>query len=131
MVDQIAGRVDMQVSNAMGALQQVKEGKLLALAVTSPERFEQLPDVPTMAQAGVADFEASEGVSPLAGAVAAGKTRVLNPPASWRGICTDSSFCSGLGSLSSTIGSTMTTRSTSATAPINRRRARFFTNSAS
>lgn len=73
MVDQIAGRVDVQVSNAMGALQQVKEGKLLALAVTSPERFEQLPDVPTMAQAGVADFEtdqwlgffAPKGISPM------------------------------------------------------------------
>ena len=73
MVDQIAGRVDVQVSNAMGALQQVKEGKLLALAVTSPERFEQLPQVPTMAQAGVADFEtdqwlgffAPKGISPM------------------------------------------------------------------
>ncbi len=72
MVDQIAGRVDVQVSNAMGALQQVKDGKLLALAVTSPERFEQLPDVPTMAQAGVANFEtdqwlgffAPKGISP-------------------------------------------------------------------
>ena len=60
MVDQIAGRVDVQVSNAMGALQQVKEGKLLALAVTSPERFEQLPDVPTMAQAGVPNFETDQ-----------------------------------------------------------------------
>jgi hypothetical protein len=60
MVDQIAGRVDVQVSNAMGALQQVKEGKLLALAVTSPARFEQLPEVPTMAQAGVADFETDQ-----------------------------------------------------------------------
>jgi len=60
MVDQIAGRVDVQVSNAMGALQQVKEGKLLALAVTSPERFEQLPAVPTMAQAGVANFETDQ-----------------------------------------------------------------------
>ena len=60
MVDQIAGRVDVQVSNAMGALQQVKEGKLLALAVTSPERFEQLPEVPTMAQAGVANFETDQ-----------------------------------------------------------------------
>jgi tripartite-type tricarboxylate transporter receptor subunit TctC len=60
MVDQIAGRVDMQVSNAMGALQQVKEGKLLALAVTSPERFDQLSDVPTMAQAGVPNLETDQ-----------------------------------------------------------------------
>jgi tripartite-type tricarboxylate transporter receptor subunit TctC len=60
MIDQIAGRVDVQVSNAMGALQQVKDGKLLALAVTSPERFEQLPEVPTMAQAGVANFETDQ-----------------------------------------------------------------------
>ena len=60
MVDQIAGRVDVQVANAMGALQQVKEGKLLALAVTSPERLEQLPGVPTMAQAGVPNFETDQ-----------------------------------------------------------------------
>jgi len=66
MVDQIAGRVDVQVSNAMGALQQVKDGKLVALAVTSPERFEQLPEVPTMAQAGVADFETDQWLGFLA-----------------------------------------------------------------
>ena len=37
----------------------IKAGKLRALAVTSPQRVEALPDVPTAAEAGLKDFDVS------------------------------------------------------------------------
>jgi tripartite-type tricarboxylate transporter receptor subunit TctC len=37
----------------------VKAGKLMALAVTTPKRWVELPDVPTMAEAGVPGYEAT------------------------------------------------------------------------
>ena len=40
-------------------MQHIQSGKLKALAVSSPNRLEVLPQVPTMAEAGVAGFDAS------------------------------------------------------------------------
>ena len=60
MIDQIAGRVDVQFANPAVALPQIKAGKLVALAVTSTRRFGPLPEVPTMAEAGVPNFEADQ-----------------------------------------------------------------------
>ncbi len=60
MNDQIAGRVDFHFSNAAVALPQVRAGKVRALAVTSARRLPALPDVPTMAEAGVPQFEADQ-----------------------------------------------------------------------
>ena len=66
MIDQIAGRVDIQFANPAVALPQIKAGKLVALAVTSPRRFGPLPEVPTMAEAGVPNFEADQWLAYLA-----------------------------------------------------------------
>lgn len=55
--DLIAGRVDMMFDN--GALQQIKAGRLRALAVTSSKRLPWLPDTPTMAEQGLAGYEAA------------------------------------------------------------------------
>ena len=66
MIDQIAGRVDVQFANPAVALPQIKAGKLLALAVTSTRRFGPLPEVPTMAEAGVQNFDADQWLAYLA-----------------------------------------------------------------
>ena len=66
ITDQIAGRIDYQFANAAVALPQIKAGKLRALAVTSPQRMPGLPQVPTMAEAGVQDFEVDQWLGLLA-----------------------------------------------------------------
>ena len=52
MMDLLAGNVDLLVSSVPSALQQIKGGKLRALAVTSAKRSSSLPDVPTVAESG-------------------------------------------------------------------------------
>ncbi len=66
MADQIAGRIEFHFANAAVALPQVKAGAVRALAVTSPKRFAPLPDVPTMMEAGVPNFEADQWIGYLA-----------------------------------------------------------------
>lgn len=56
-MDVIAGHVDMMFDS--GAENMVKAGTLRALAVTSATRSPQFPDVPTMMEQGVKDFEVS------------------------------------------------------------------------
>ena len=60
MTDQIAGRIDYHFSNAAVALPQIKAGKVRALAVTSAQRMPSLPNVPTMAEAGVEKLPSSK-----------------------------------------------------------------------
>lgn len=49
-VEVLAGRVHYAVLNLSVVQPFIKDGKLLALAVSSPQRFPLLPDVPTMAE---------------------------------------------------------------------------------
>jgi tripartite-type tricarboxylate transporter receptor subunit TctC len=49
----VAGQIEMSFSDMVPAVPQVKAGRLRALAVTSEKRSQALPDVPTMAEAGV------------------------------------------------------------------------------
>jgi tripartite-type tricarboxylate transporter receptor subunit TctC len=52
----LGGEVSMMFSNVADIGSQIKAGKVRALAVTAQRRAATLPDVPTMAEAGVADF---------------------------------------------------------------------------
>ena len=57
--DLLAGQVQMMFDNIPAALPQVRGGKLKALAVTGRERSALMPDLPTMVEAGVPEFESS------------------------------------------------------------------------
>lgn len=59
VLDVIAGRVPAIFDNVPNVLPHVKAGKLRALAVTTPRRFALLPQMPTMIESGVPDFEVS------------------------------------------------------------------------
>jgi tripartite-type tricarboxylate transporter receptor subunit TctC len=50
VTDLIGGQVDMLVTSIAGPIEQVKAGRLKILAVSSPERLDQLPQVPTIAE---------------------------------------------------------------------------------
>jgi len=55
----IAGEVDMMFENLPSVLGQIQGGRVKALAVTTARRSKALPDVPTLAEAGMADFDVS------------------------------------------------------------------------
>lgn len=67
LVDLIGGRVEAMFSTVPAALGSVRGGKVRALGVTSTQRDPDLPDVPTMAESGMPDFEV----------------------VSWQGLCTN------------------------------------------
>jgi tripartite-type tricarboxylate transporter receptor subunit TctC len=58
MTDLLAGQVQLVFSSAPTAVPQVKAGRIRALAVTTAKRSIVLPDLPTVAEAGVPGFEA-------------------------------------------------------------------------
>jgi len=58
MIDVVEGRVAMQFGTIAPTLPLIRAGKLRALAVTGAKRSPSLPDVPTMAEAGLPGYEA-------------------------------------------------------------------------
>ena len=65
MTDLIAGQVSMIFDQPVSSMQYARAGKLRALAVASPRRLAAFPEIPTVAEAGVAEVE----------------------PVTWAGIC--------------------------------------------
>ncbi len=53
VLDLVAGRLQFYFATLAGVAGQVQDGSLRALAVTGPSRMAQLPDVPTLQEAGV------------------------------------------------------------------------------
>ncbi|MBC7436279.1 MAG: tripartite tricarboxylate transporter substrate binding protein [Bdellovibrionales bacterium] len=58
-LDVLGGQVPLAVVDLPSALQQIKAGKLIAYAVTSPQRLPMLPDVPTVAEAGLPGYDST------------------------------------------------------------------------
>ena len=58
-LDVIAGNVQMMFDTTSSAMGQIKSGKFKPLAVTTAQRSAELPNVPTLAEAGVTGFEMS------------------------------------------------------------------------
>lgn len=54
--DLLSGQVTMAFMTSLSAMPQFKEGKVRPLAVAAEKRLPQLPQVPTMAEAGIAGF---------------------------------------------------------------------------
>jgi len=59
IADLLGGQVQMSFQTALSAIPHLKSGKLNVLAVASKKRMATLPNVPTMAESGLADFEVS------------------------------------------------------------------------
>ncbi|PJX25254.1 hypothetical protein CAP48_04100 [Advenella sp. S44] len=59
MTDLIGGQIDLIFDQMASSLPQVKAGKVRALAVTTNEKSELMPELPTIASAGLKDYEAS------------------------------------------------------------------------
>jgi len=57
MTDLLGGQVDMMFEGGVSSLPHVRSGKLRALATTGRRRADAMPELPTMVEAGVADFE--------------------------------------------------------------------------
>jgi len=57
ITDLLAGQTNMMFDNIPSALPHIKSGKLIALATTGAKRDPALPDLPTVAEAGVKGYE--------------------------------------------------------------------------
>ncbi|HCQ49709.1 MAG TPA: tripartite tricarboxylate transporter substrate binding protein [Achromobacter sp.] len=66
ITDLLGGQVQFAFATVPTLLEHIKGGRLKALAVTSPQRASQLPDVPTFTEAGLPGVD----ISPLFGLVA-------------------------------------------------------------
>jgi tripartite-type tricarboxylate transporter receptor subunit TctC len=66
LLDTLAAQVDMSFPTLSAALPHIKAGTLRALAVTDTARSSLLPDVPTLREAGVKDFQFTQWLALLA-----------------------------------------------------------------
>ncbi len=57
IVDLLGGQIDMMITDTATGLPQIKGGKLRALGVSTDKRLGLLPDVPTIAEAGVKGYD--------------------------------------------------------------------------
>jgi tripartite-type tricarboxylate transporter receptor subunit TctC len=58
-LDVLGGQLPLAIVDLPSALQHIKAGKLIAYAVTSPQRLPMLPDVPTVSEAGLTGYDST------------------------------------------------------------------------
>ena len=63
VVDLIAGQVNANFDTMPPVLEHVRAGKLRALAISTPQRLQQLPDVPTFDEKGIKGFDVTNWYS--------------------------------------------------------------------
>ncbi|MBI3938216.1 MAG: tripartite tricarboxylate transporter substrate binding protein [Betaproteobacteria bacterium] len=89
LTDLISGQVQLAFSSLPAALPQIKAGRVKAIAVTSAKRAGAAPDIPTIAESGVAGYDATNWYGVLApaatpkrivGSLNAGMLQVLRSP---------------------------------------------------
>ena len=66
MTDALGGNIPLVYTAVAGAMQHIKAGRLVPIAVSGSKRAPSLPDVPTFIEAGIADFTADSWVAVLA-----------------------------------------------------------------
>jgi tripartite-type tricarboxylate transporter receptor subunit TctC len=57
MIDLVAGQVQVMMANILAALPHMRNGRILAHGVSSAKRSPVIPEVPTIAEAGVPGYE--------------------------------------------------------------------------
>ena len=58
-MDALSGQVQLAITDLPAALPHIKAGKLKAIAVTSPKRLSNLPEVPTLSEAGLIGYDST------------------------------------------------------------------------
>ena len=68
LTDVVGGQIPMMMVDLAVAMPMIKEGKVIAYGVTSPKRIQAMPDMPTIAEAGLPGFAATGWFSVVAAA---------------------------------------------------------------
>ncbi len=63
IIDLLAGQITMNFDTLPPVLEQIRSGKLKALAISTPKRLSQLPNVPTFTEVGIKGFEVTNWYS--------------------------------------------------------------------
>jgi tripartite-type tricarboxylate transporter receptor subunit TctC len=58
-MDTLSGQIQLSITDLAAALPHIKAGKLKAFAVTSPKRLNNLPEVPTLSESGLAGYDST------------------------------------------------------------------------